>query len=141
MNMKKMLILLAVALACGCTGPKYRFAEYSLRTGINNDDRVINDFANLVKQGSLDTAGHEVSAAVKGQDAAAAKGSVLKLVNIWDKVFALQIAHERNRQLEMIGLQFVWEQQGFLNLLAQDWRDASLKAEEENQATTQPAAK
>ena len=137
--MKKTLIFAAfIIMAVGCTGPKYRYAEYSLRTGINNDDKVVNDCTNLIKQNSLNNAGQEVTNAVKAQDADGAKKSVKKLVNVWDQAFALQLAHERNRELQMIGLQYVWEQQGVLNLLAKDWRDAEVQVEQN--ATTQPTS-
>ena len=139
--MKKMMVIFAVCMAIGCTGPKYRYAEYSLRTGINNDDKVVKDCTNLIKQNSLNNAGQEVTLAVKAQDVDGAKKSVKKLVNVWDQAFALQIAHERNRELQMIGLQYVWEQQGFLNLLVKDWREAEMEVENAtSQPTSQPSA-
>ena len=137
--MKKVCIavLLTAALlftSVGCNSPKYRFAEYALRTGINNDDKVVDDFSNLVQQASLDYAGEKIELSVKTGDVAAAKQAVLNFANVWDTSFNLKLAHERNRQLNMMGLQYIWESQGILNVLYNDWHDASVKAQQDQSA-------
>ena len=138
-------VVLSAALlftSVGCNSPKYRFAEYALRTGINNDDKVVDDFSNLLQQTTLDYTGEKVEQAVKTGDAAAAKQAVLNFANVWDTSFNLKLAHERNRQLNMMGLQYVWESQGILNILYNDWHEASLKAQQDQSAQggTPPAA-
>ena len=127
MKTKLIMICLTVGLI-GCTSPTQRFAERSLQLGVTQQHSVYYDMSRIARQEILNNGAAAVVVAADNQDATAAQAVVKDVFDKMGDVDKLNIQWERARALVRIGQQFVWSQQGILDIMKKEFDTASKRA-------------
>jgi len=126
--------------ATGCTKPTQIIAQDALQRAKQQDNKIIKDLSTLAKQYALDITGYKMHSA---KDDKERDKIVLSFMNELDKISFLQITHERVLRILGITERYVWEQQGILNILSEEWSEARkiAKKKKENKLAVQKALK
>lgn len=122
--------LLLSPIMVGCTKPTQVIAENALQRAKDEDHKVINDLAIRAKQSALDIMRAKVHAAIASQNTGEADAAMLAFMNELDKISFMQITHERALRLMGVAERYIWEQQGILNILLDEWEQAKKIAED-----------
>jgi hypothetical protein len=129
--MKKFLImpLVALLLLSGCTMPTQKIAVQALDKGTKHSHTVFYDMSRIARQGVLDQGAVSAATAAENQDPQAAQAAVKKVFDDMNKIDFLHIQWERSRALIRLGQQYVWEQEGIVNILTDEFSTAKEKVE------------
>jgi len=113
----------------GCTAPTQRIAAAALSRGIEQDKSIVTDLVKMNKQHIGERYLDEVKRAVIASDGAAAEAAYIAALNEYNKISWLQIQHERTRALFLIGVRYINEQQGIVDILKEEYNEAKATAE------------
>lgn len=127
--MKKMFMLgLVCALLgltmTGCTMPTQKIAAQSLEQGANHAHTVFYDMSRIARQSILDQGAASAVKAVQDQSTDGAQQAVKRVFDDMNKVDYLHVQWERARALIRVGQQYVWEQEGIVNVMIDEFEQA-----------------
>lgn len=118
----------------GCTSPTQPIAAQSLKVGLEQEEKIHNNYRNMSTQFIVDAQVAKAQAAAVKGDVVKAQQVVEETVNNLDVIRYLDVQHERAKALFRIAQGYIWEQQGVLNVMKNEW-DAAAK---DVAATSQP---
>lgn len=128
--MKVHLIFLFLVLG-SCTSPTQRIAEHSMQIGLQQENTIVLDLANMAKQYAVDKAVAVARSAASDGDLIAVQGAVQDLASDFETISWLQIQHERARGVLNLARQYIWSRQGILDILLREFRQAQKIASDE----------
>jgi hypothetical protein len=135
--MKKLLIVgLMIGLFAGCTAPTQPIAVQALDIGTKQAHNVFYDMSRIARQNVLDRGGDAAQSAAEAGDAQAARQAVKDTFDSMNTIDWLHIQWERSRAFIRIGQQYVWEQKGIANLMAEEIQKAMDDAEKNREEPT-----
>lgn len=124
----------------GCTAPTQKVAVAAEQVADRQDNTIVTDLVNLAKQAAVDAAAGKVAAAATKGDSDSAAAAAIDGMNAFDKIGWLQVEYAKSRAARQIVKQFLWSQQGILDLmLDKAYAEKALQDATESTATTQPA--
>ncbi len=129
------LISIALLFIFGCSTPTQRIAESAIQIGMRQESSIVKDLANMAKQFAVDKAVSEARLAASDVDADKAQEIVQNLANNFTKIAWLESQHERARSVLGLAQQYIWSQQGFLDILWRELKQAKEISDAKNPAS------
>jgi hypothetical protein len=125
------IVLIGVFIV-GCTSPTQRIAQHSMEIGFKQEDSIVLDLSNMAKQFALDKAVAQARNGCEGGDLDAVQVSVQNFADNFEKITWLQLQHERARRVLGISQEYIISQQGILDIMLREYREAEKIAAEDN---------
>ena len=113
----------------GCTSPTQKVAIEAMRRGLTTTDQIHEKLADMAWQNALNGSWTELEAAIDSDDKAAAAAALEKFSDIASDVRFLDIQYERARAMLRVPLQYIYEQQGIVDLWWEDIKKSKARSD------------
>lgn len=122
--MKFVFVFIGVLCFVGCSAPTQRVAENAMTVGLSQQRSIVHDLVNMAKQNAVNDATSTAIEAVRNGDESAVRDSVEGLANQFQKIGWLEIQHERSIAILRLAQQYIWQQQGVLDIYSREFQSA-----------------
>jgi len=123
------LMLAGVLLVGGCTSPTQRIATQALSRAMSQEDQIHNNLSDMVWQQALNVCAAKVDKAVEAGDKTSAASAIEDFSDATSNVAYLGVQHERVRSLFRMTEQYVWQQQGILDIVWREFKIAKARSD------------
>ena len=118
------VFLVGWLILIGCSTPTQRVAANAMTVGLRQQRSIVNDLVNIAKQGAVDKAIADAVKSVRDGNENAAQLSIETLANQFQKISWLEVQHERAVAVLRLAQQYIWQQQGVLDIYSREFQAA-----------------